>query len=149
VLLVLALGGVAAYWTLGRPTEPLAGDTREVIDERRADEEIRALNALLRERPGRADVARRLGDLYVDKRWWAEALAAYARALRADPALARDAALIANAVHALDEPTVEDRARALLVNHIGRPALAPLRRANRERPRPAVERTIAELERQR
>jgi serine/threonine-protein kinase len=148
-LTLLAGGAAAAYWTLARPAEPVAADTRAIVDERRADEEIRALNALLRERPNRGDIARRLGDLYFEKGWRAEGLAAYAKALRADTSLARDQTLIARAIDALDEAAVEDRARALLVNHIGRPALAPLRRANKDRPRRAVERTIAELERRR
>jgi len=147
-LFLLIAGGAAgaAYWTTARPSSAVVAGVDDLIAGRSADEEIRALNQLLRRDPERGDAARRLGDLYIAKGWSAEALAAYARAVKVAPRLRKDRALIANVIASLDDPAIEDRARALLVNQIGKPALAQLRAARGDNPRASIERTLAELD---
>ncbi len=76
-----------------------------------------------------AEIAVSLGNLYVDRRWWSDALREYGFACKLDPRRASDAVLIRNTIRALGDAKTARRAHRLLVDEIGRAAIGPLRAA--------------------
>lgn len=110
-----------------------------------------ALAALLRLRklkqpPARAsEMARLIGNLYFDRRWWTDGLREYRFAITLDTRARQSATLIDNSVHALTERTTYPRARRLILDYIGRGAMPSLRRASRSGQPPVLRRRAQSL----
>jgi serine/threonine-protein kinase len=141
---VLLGGGLYAWNRLGRPgsrrppptaaapaAPPTLAGAKALIERGDREGALRILHDLRRERPKDADIVFLIGNLYVDKGWRAEALAAYREAIEDNGAYRKNATLQRNAIDALDDPQAGDKARALLANKIGAAALPALRTASR------------------
>jgi serine/threonine-protein kinase len=112
-----------------------------------ADGALRVLHALRRAEPDDARALRLMGDLYYDKQWTTEALAAYDEAVALDPGYAKQPALVRRVIDALADPETRDRARVLLRKRFGAAAVPELRRAARNHANPAVRAEAKQLSR--
>jgi serine/threonine-protein kinase len=109
---------------------------------------IRGLHERLRAKPKDADAARLLGQLYFEKDWWTEGLAAYRKAIESRPALADDTAIHRDVVKALSRPETAERATFLVLERIGPaaiPALATAAKKANPKRRKALAALIREL----
>lgn len=82
----------------------------------------KALEALRDERPGDADIAYHLGNLYFDRPWPPEALRAYRDAIRLDARYRADPTLLRNTIRALSSHSARGLAFSILERDIGAPA---------------------------
>jgi len=96
-----------------------------------------------RQRPGDATVPYRLGTLYSEKGWHAEAIAAYLKAMELAPKYKSDPKIIGTLIDALGDERTRDNARAVLTKRMGAAALPLLRAAARSSKSPAVRQEAA------
>jgi serine/threonine-protein kinase len=145
VVLLLLGGAAAAWWALGRPGWPKetasssspapspgkAGKpTGSVADD--TDAKIRALHEQRRKNPDDARVSYSLANLYFSKgrSSHVEALAAYREAIEKDASFKKNTTLLRNVISMLAHENTREKARAVILKHIGQAATAELRRAS-------------------
>ncbi len=111
---------------------PTLASVRLLLKRGDADGALAGLYRLRAQRPPaeRASmIARWIGHVYFDRRWWTDALREYRFAITLDRSARSDTTLIHNAVRALGDPATASRARRLLSDYVGKSATASLRRA--------------------
>ncbi len=111
------------------PPVTSVADARAVAARGHVDAAIRGLHDLRRANPRDGAVLLALGDLYFQKGWGSEGLAAYRDALAVDPSARTNPALIDHTVASLASAQDADLAQAMLARQIGRRAEPALRRA--------------------
>jgi serine/threonine-protein kinase len=139
IVALLAGGAVFAWqrWQGGKPDEPAVSSTGEITlteanrlaEAGDRDGAIAVLHELRRRTPGVAKISARLGQLYAEKGWRAESVAAYREAVESDAAFAKDVRLQKDVIAALQEEVSADKAEQLLIKRIGTAALPRLREA--------------------
>ena len=159
VIPVVALG---AWWLAGKPGIEEVSVNRDLAFQSGSDSsssgeeqtnaereaKIKSLHAQLREKPGSSPVLYKLGNLYFDKGWAAEGLAAYQGALKKNKKLATRQTLNDNAIEALGDAKTRVKARTLIVKSIGPSAIPFLRAAAKSKPtlRSEIKELISRLE---
>jgi hypothetical protein len=94
--------------------------------------------------PDEAAGPARQARLYFEKRWWSDGVAAYRLALRQDPALAADPALVNHVIESLQSARFHDKAAAFL-RELGEPARPLIEQAGRAHENPIVRTRVTEL----
>ena len=110
------------------------GDVRALIKKGDSDGALAGLFRLRKAKPSSAkasEIARLIGDLYFERKWWTDGLREYRFAITLDARARKSATLINNSVHALADHSTYLRARRLILDYIGRSAAPALRRAAR------------------
>jgi serine/threonine-protein kinase len=105
-------------------------DAQALVDKGDRESAISGLKMLRREHPNDANIIYLLGNLYFEKRWWADAMDLYQEAIRLDPVIRRERLLNENVISALVDEKTASRAKAMIVHKIGMAAMPYLKRAS-------------------
>jgi serine/threonine-protein kinase len=141
IALLLSRNGSASAPAAPPPAEPAAAEPIEMPEEAapsgdptleavrrlaasgRRQEALSRLRALYKERPGDAAIPYELGRVYLQLNWPKQVLAAWRDAIRLDPALREDPALIRGVASLLDSRSTWPQAARFLERDIGAPAV--------------------------
>jgi hypothetical protein len=158
VLVVALVGGGLAWNKLGRPGWPTAkpaavaapavpstmAGVRTLLARGDREAALRLLHDLGRKSPHSGEIQFMVGELYFQKGWLAEMIAAYLKAVVADAGYKANATINQRVIAALGDPKVRERAQAAL-RKIGAPALPYLKVAAKDDKNPDVRRAAAQL----
>ena len=160
VALAVVAGGLYGWDRLGRPglgsrstppkvapppAVPTVASARQLITRGDREGALRVLHDLRRKYPKNAEVPFLIGNLYFDKGWHAEAIAAYREAIDDDASYRQNGTLNRNAIETLGNEQMRDKARALFLSKIGAAALPHLRNASRTGRTAEIRRQAAQL----
>jgi serine/threonine-protein kinase len=111
-------------------------DVRALLKKDDRDAALAALYRLRRTRPAptgakAGEIARLIGHIYFDRKWWTDALKEYRFACTKDARCRNDSALVGNTVKMLAGDSTFWRARKIITDHLGKSALPALRSAAR------------------
>jgi cytochrome c-type biogenesis protein CcmH/NrfG len=126
------------------PPAPAAAPPAAPSTAAERDAAIEGLLQLRRSDPRNADHAAVLARLYFEKRWWTDGIAAFAAAVRLEPARRDDGVLIDHTIAALGSDKAADKAEGLL-RSLGPTARAHLREAAKSHANPHVRARAAEI----
>jgi serine/threonine-protein kinase len=121
----------------GIPDQSFA-DVQTLIKAGKHKDAIGALKKLRRLEPRNAHYPFAMGNLFFAQDWWGAGIAHYKEAIRLDATYGERSILIGNAIKALGNDRTYRKARSLILNDIGDPALPLLTRAAKEDDLPKV-----------
>jgi eukaryotic-like serine/threonine-protein kinase len=119
---------------LPAPAVKSIADVRAMLKKDDRDGALAGLYRLRRSRPAptgakAAEIARLIGHIYYDRKWWTDALKEYRFACTKDSRCRADSALVGNTVKMLAADATFWRARKIITDHLGKAALPALRSA--------------------
>ena len=118
-----------------RPTvDPAIEAARKLAASGRRQQALDKLRELYKQRPGDAAIPYELGRVYLQLDWPKQVLAAWRDAIRLDPTLRGDAALIRGVVSLLDSKSTWPQASRFLEREIGAAAIPALTATAKEHP---------------